>query len=437
MNRLPALLLVLIAVLMTAAGCRSASFPAAAAVEPPVPTLTVQVLPSATEARQPSATLAPAATASATVPPAPAAQLEPTPAFTPRGDSSLPEPCRPSSGHRVYTRSEDAFCFSMPERFEVETSSPGYARIAGPALEQNADPIRVTLEITAQDVRTGRTLTGLVDKALAEFADFTAWEIRRIPTEIGGEPAVVVEPIPGLLSGRALYFLHGGAFYKLYFWPVDIELAQSDLVELYETTTGSLHFLSEPAASAAATGKSIAGRVVWGLAPVPGGRVELRRPDWRTHPDSPIMKTEADSEGSYLLVDPPVGEYEVVPAWPEGVTDGAPLAPGAPVTVAAGQEVAGIDVYLAKRLPVLEPAVGAEVSATPTLRWEAVPNARLYRVIITDFATMEGFYGEDVTGTSVDLATPLPAGRKLTLVINALGEAMSLLAVDSREFGVK
>ena len=88
------------------------------------------------------------------------------------------------------------------------------------------------------------------------------------------------------------------------------------------------------------------------------------------------MKTEADSEGSYLLADPPVGEYEVVPVWPEGVTDGAPLAPGAPVTVAAGQEVAGIDVYLAKRLPVLEPAIGAEVRATPTLRWEAVPNVR-------------------------------------------------------------
>ena len=135
-----------------------------------------------------------------------------------------------------------------------------------------------------------------MDEALAEFADFTAWEIRRIPTEIGGEPAVVVEPIPGLLSGRALYFLHGGAFYRLYFWPVDIEFAQPDLAELYATTTGTFRFLSEPAA-AAPTGKSIAGRVMWGLTPVPGGRVELRRPDWRTNPDSPIMKTEADSEG--------------------------------------------------------------------------------------------------------------------------------------------
>jgi hypothetical protein len=149
------------------------------------------------------------------------------------------------------------------------------------------------------------------------------------------------------------------------------------------------------------------------------------------------MKTEADAQGVYVLVDPPGGDYEVVPAWPEGVIDGAPLAPGIPVTVAAGQEMAGIDVYLAKMLKVSAPAAGEVINATPMLRWEAFSNARLYRVIITDFATMEGFFGEDTTETRLTVATPLPAGRKLTLVINVLGEAMSLLAVDSREFTVK
>jgi len=58
-------------------------------------------------------------------------------------------------------------------------------------------------------------------------------------------------------------------------------------------------------------------------------------------------------------------------------------------------------------------------------------------VIVTDFTTMEGFFGEDTTETSLSITKPLPPGRKLTLVINVLGEAMSLLAVDSREFVVK
>lgn len=219
---------------------------------------------------------------------------------------------------------------------------------------------------------------------------------------------------------------------------MDAKLTQADLAALYATATDSFRFLPEPATTAAVlTGKRVTGRVLWGLAPVPGGRVELRRPDWRTNPDSLMMKTEADSAGVYVLANPPAGDYEVVPAWPEGVTDGAPLASGAPMTVAAGQEVAGIDVYLAKKLQVLEPAAGAEVSATPALRWEAFPAARLYRVIITDFATREGLFGADTAATSLTLVEPLPAGRKLTQVINVLGEAMSMLAVDSRELTVR
>jgi hypothetical protein len=108
-----------------------------------------------------------------------------------------------------------------------------------------------------------------------------------------------------------------------------------------------------------------------------------------------------------------------------------------PVTIAAGQGVAEVDVWLAKKLKLLEPAAGSEVGATPTLRWEAFPNARLYRVIVTDFATMEGFIGEDTAETSLTLTTPLPAGRKLTWVVNALGEQMSVLAEDTAEFTVK
>jgi hypothetical protein len=99
-----------------------------------------------------------------------------------------------------------------------------------------------------------------------------------------------------------------------------------------------------------------------------------------------------------------------------------------PVTIAAGQEVMGVDVSLAKKLNLLAPAEGAEVSATPTLRWEAFPKARFYRVVVTDMATMDGFVAEDTPETSLTVAAPLPSGRTLTWVVNALGEGMTLLA---------
>ena len=63
----------------------------------------------------------------------------------------------------------------------------------------------------------------------------------------------------------------------------------------------------------------------------------------------------------------------MVPAWPEGVTDGAPLAPGMPVTVAAGQEMAGIDVYLAKMLKVREPAAGGGDQRNPDAALGGLP----------------------------------------------------------------
>jgi hypothetical protein len=372
----------------------------------------------------------------ATTQPAAPAQPVPTTTLTPHGDPLLPEPCRPASGNRVYIRSEDAFCFSIPERFKIEESVPGHARIVGPALEKSADPIFASLEVTATEVPAGSNLNDLVDEALREFADFAAWKIIRTPTVVDGEPAVSVEPIPGRLSSRHLYFLHEKTFYKLSFWPVDAKLARVDLRELFTTVTDSFRFL--PAVPAeGATGNRITGRVLWGNDPVPSGRVELRLPDWRTNPDSLIMETVADGDGVYVLINPPVGAYEVVPAWPEGVTDGTALAPGMPVTIGAGQEVAGVDVWLAKKLKLLEPAAGSEVGATPTLRWEAFPNTRLYRVIVTDFATMEGFLGEDTAETSLTLTTPLPDGRTLTWVVNALDAQMGLLAEDTIEFTVK
>ena len=239
-----ACLLIVIAVLCTVAACQPVPPPSVATAAPTAPAATVAPQPTATTTDQPTTVVS----------------FEPTPTQTPHGTPLLPEPCRPAGRNRVYIRSEDAFCFSFPERFEIADSAPGHARIVGPALEENPDPIRVSLELTATAAPAGSTLTGLVDAALAEFADFTAWEIKRMPTEVDGEPAVVVEPVPGLLSGRALYFLHDGDFYRLYFWPVDIELAQSDLAELYATTTGTFRFLPESAA--APTGKNSTGRVM-------------------------------------------------------------------------------------------------------------------------------------------------------------------------------
>ena len=286
-------------VLLGAAACQPVQPPAAATAEATLPAPTSEPHASATATAQPTETIAPSATATfapsqtATLQPAVTdARTAPTATLTPHGDPLLPEPCRPASGNRVYIRSEDAFCFSIPERFKIQESAPGHALIVGPALEKSADPIFASLEVTATDVPAGSDLNDLVDEALREFTDFAAWEIGRTPVQVDGEPAVSVEPIPGRLSGRHLYFLHGRNLLQAFLLACRHQVGRGDLSELYKTVTGSFRFLPAPAMpTESATGKSITGRVLWGNDPVPGGRVELRLPDWRTNPNSLIMKT--------------------------------------------------------------------------------------------------------------------------------------------------
>jgi len=95
---------------------------------------------------------------------------------------------------------------------------------------------------------------------------------------------------------------------------VDIEIAYTDLSELYETVTDSLRFVPSTSERADwATGNRVTGRVVWGSEPVPGSRVDLALPDWRTNPNSLVMRAVANGAGEYVFVNPPVGAYEVVP----------------------------------------------------------------------------------------------------------------------------
>jgi hypothetical protein len=66
--------------------------------------------------------------------------------------------------------------------------------------------------------------------------------VERTTIQSGGEPAEVLEPVPGRLSSRVVSLLHGATFYQLNFSPTDVPEAEAGLQELYETVLGSLAF---------------------------------------------------------------------------------------------------------------------------------------------------------------------------------------------------
>ncbi|HSL44791.1 MAG TPA: hypothetical protein VK897_15250 [Anaerolineales bacterium] len=166
--------------------------------------------------------------------------LDPSP--TP-SDSTLPLTCQVTD-LSVYINEEWRYCFAYPTDFVMDESraAEGVISFYGPGLEDTANPVRVSLEITTQLVPGASNLPRLVDAYLTSFHELSG-TISREPALLGGEPAEQLEPVPGLLSSRLVMALHDNILFTLRFHPSDLEIAKSGLNDLSQTVTGSFAFL--------------------------------------------------------------------------------------------------------------------------------------------------------------------------------------------------
>ena len=186
----------------------------------------------------------------------------------------------------------------------------------------------------------------------------------------------------------------------------------------------------------APTGESLSGQVQWGARPVAGVRVELRKPGWRTNPapGDVVATALSDAAGQYMFQNPPAGDWSLCAVWPDGEESqgGTPA-----VQIAAGQVVpTGPDttLKLARMLKLLEPAFGASVDTSPTLRWEEFPGASGYRLFAGDIGTGGLVLDQVVTGTSFKFTSPLLPGSKYQLSVSALDGTEAQLAIGTSEF---
>jgi hypothetical protein len=129
----------------------------------------------------------------------------------------------------------------------------GTVSLSGPALDQSLEPLRATLGIEVQPVSEEADMARLVDAYLSQtsFQGMPA-PIQRTQINLGGEPAEVLEDVPGRLSSRLAIALHKGSLYTLRFHPSDAPQAEGDLEALYEAVTSSFRFL--PGAAVHPTG---------------------------------------------------------------------------------------------------------------------------------------------------------------------------------------
>ena len=175
---------------------------------------------------------------------APAASAIPTSETSP-SETPAANPGCAAEGMPVYTSPQGDYCFAYPEQFSLDPSpAAGTASLSSPALDQSLEPLKATLGIEVQPVSEEADLARLVDAYLAQtsFQGLPA-PIERTQIILGGEPAEVLEDVPGLLSSRLVMALHKGSLYTLRFHPSDAAQAEADLEALYEALTSSFRFL--------------------------------------------------------------------------------------------------------------------------------------------------------------------------------------------------
>jgi hypothetical protein len=194
-----------------------------------------------------------------------------------------------------------------------------------------------------------------------------------------------------------------------------------------------------PATAVAPAAPVIAGRVLWGDAPVAGARVELRTGAWADPQASQVVaQTVADAEGAYALEVPPNGDdCGLVALWPDG---GANPAPVTPVRITPDARCIEADVALARDLVWLEPASGAKVNTTPTVRWSGLPGVDHYQLWVVDQGTTEPVFDLNIAENTASeqrvVLPPLTPGRTYTWDVQGRSADDTLLARRTGAFRV-
>lgn len=176
------------------------------------------------------------------------------------------------------------------------------------------------------------------------------------------------------------------------------------------------------------TAVRVTGRVMWSTSPVAGARIELK--EQGNYYDQPVLaQTTTDAGGWFSLEDPPVGSYQIYAVSP---SEEYWRWTGRSIQIASGAAVDAGMFRLKKKLQLLEPVNDAVLdTTTPTLRWQAFPDAVRYHVNLFVDATGEAVLRRDTTETSLTVSPPLAAGVRYQWSVDAYDASGTTIAYFS------
>lgn len=142
--------------------------------------------------------------------------LEQAPAATATPeDVAAATPCPEATADTNVLRDpRHGFCLLYPVTHKVERPNPQEVVLVIGGLLNAGDP-RAMINVTPAE---GRTAADAADQIIADFEGF---EIARSEATVAGEPAVVLDDVPGQDINRRVIFTHEDLLYHIYFSPID------------------------------------------------------------------------------------------------------------------------------------------------------------------------------------------------------------------------
>jgi hypothetical protein len=170
------------------------------------------------------------------------------------GMAEIPGSCLSGDENRApYINLAGGYCLQYPVRFRVsDVDSQGegagpqsIASFIGPPLDNSIEPLQAGLGIVVEAGSDGRTLEEWVAQAMGAFPGMA---ITRTETTFAGEPAVLLEGMPGRALNNQLFAIHNERVYHLTLHPVDPAFPQvtPDVNEVWAMVMESFTFLPQP-----------------------------------------------------------------------------------------------------------------------------------------------------------------------------------------------
>lgn len=157
-------------------------------------------------------------------------------------EREIPARCH-QEGMNSYVDFTDGFCFAYPSDF---IHDPGGLSLVTdrPKKPFKPEEALVRLDIFSAPALSDDPLEKLVSEFRQQFeGPNSPVTMRQTQIILDGEPAVVLEPVPGHVNSRIVFILHKGFFYQLTFYPIDEPSVESDLNRLYEAVTSTFTFI--------------------------------------------------------------------------------------------------------------------------------------------------------------------------------------------------